>query len=82
MQERRWAACAAATLLIPLSSLAGMAALAGAWSHGTGESLLVDLVALAGTAAFLAMAWWTARRGRDGRRDSIWTTQPAPQPSA
>jgi uncharacterized iron-regulated membrane protein len=74
--------CAMTTLLIPLSSLAGLVAIAGAWSHGTGESLLVDLVALAGASAFLAMAFRTARRGRDGRRDSIWTTQPAPQPSA
>lgn len=66
--ELLWAA-AAATLLIPLSSLA---ALAGAgWSHG-GTGWLIDVTATAGAALFGVIAWKAGRRMRDAAGDAVW----------
>ncbi|CAN7333225.1 PepSY-associated TM helix domain-containing protein [Phenylobacterium sp. LjRoot225] len=65
-------ACAAATALIPLSSLLGVAGLT--WNHG-GAARLVDVVALVGVPAFIAMARLSRRRGLEGPRDSVWSTK-------
>lgn len=63
-------ACAAATLLIPLSTVLGAAGVVG-WSRG-GESLLIDIVASAGALGFVALARLTLKRGRTGQPDSVW----------
>ncbi|HTU13441.1 MAG TPA: PepSY-associated TM helix domain-containing protein [Allosphingosinicella sp.] len=72
--ELLWA-CAITTFLIPASSFL-------AWRHETSESALVDAVAMAGVIAFALMARRTARRLREGRRDSIWAGPEAPAPQA
>lgn len=72
-------ACAICTALIPLSSLLGALG-AGSWSH-MGPTLLVDVVAVAGVASFLAMAIMTRRRILKGPADSVWSAEPQP-PSA
>ncbi|MEW5688389.1 MAG: PepSY-associated TM helix domain-containing protein [Pseudomonadota bacterium] len=74
--ELLWA-CAAATLLVPLSSLLGVLGVVG-WVHP--ESLIVDLTALAGVAAFALMARLTARRLAEGPTDSVWSAA-TPEPA-
>lgn len=62
---------AACTLAIPASSLLGwLAPATGAWSSGPMAG--VDLTALAGAAVLACMARATARRIREGARDSVW----------
>ena len=72
--------CAFATLLIPLSSLAGIGGIGGSWSHP--GSAGVDLTALAAIPAFLLIAHHARRRMRHGHADSVWAHAPvqdAPQ---
>src|SRR5690606_33130213 len=62
---------AACTLAIPASSLLGwLAPATGAWSSGPMAG--VDLTALVGAAVLACMARATARRIREGARDSVW----------
>lgn len=78
-----WLACAL-TLAIPLTSLLGILFPgSGLWANDSVASLGVDLTALAGAAAFAALARATARRVSRGRTDSVWSaggvaTTPAP----
>lgn len=78
--ELLWAA-AAATLLIPLTTLLAWTVPAlGLWSWT--DTLGVDAVALAGAVALALCARAAARRVRDGNADSVWSgaaPQPAPQ---
>ncbi len=68
----------ACTLAIPASSLLGwLVPASGAWMDGA--SLGVDLTALAGALALACVARATARRVRDGSKDSIWSV---PRPTA
>lgn len=60
-------ACAAATALIPLSTL-----VAGAWSWPD-ATRIVDAVAVVGAAGFVVLARLALRRARNGPRDSIWS---------
>lgn len=62
---------AAATLLIPLSSLAGRWHLGGAW-FAPGMLAWVDGIALLGAGALVLMAAHARRRARLGPRDSVW----------
>lgn len=73
--ELLWA-CAALTLLIPLSSLAGAFGLGGAWNH-PGYGVVVDLAALAAVPVFVLIARYTRRRMRNGHVDSVWSATPA-----
>lgn len=61
---------AAATAAIPASSFASTL-LGTAWNHN-GETQLVDVVALIGTAGFVVMARAAHNRARHGPRDSVW----------
>lgn len=63
--------CAALTLAIPLSSLAGVWGLGGAWNHG-GMGAVVDVAALAAVPAFALIALRTRRRMVCGHADSVW----------
>ena len=68
--------CAATTLLIPLSSLAGaLMGEAGPWNWG-GPVLVLDAVALAGAAGFAVLARITRKRALTGPQDSVWAAQP------
>ncbi|QQP97134.1 PepSY-associated TM helix domain-containing protein [Lysobacter enzymogenes] len=64
--------CAALTLAIPLSSLAGVWGLGGAWNHG-GAGAIVDGAALAAVPAFALIALRTRRRMLRGHVDSVWS---------
>lgn len=69
-----WSA-AVATAAIPLTSLIGWSMPAsGLWAHGSGASIGVDGVALAGALGLGGIARVTARRVRDGRTDSVWSS--------
>ena len=59
------------TLLIPLSSLAGVWGIGGAWHH-PGMGFIIDLTALAAVPGFLLIAGHTARRMQGGHADSVW----------
>jgi uncharacterized iron-regulated membrane protein len=74
---------AAATLAIPLTSLAAAAVpSSGLWVHHTAGSLGVDLTALALGLAFARLARATAHRIHNGRPDSPWSAHAhAPRPS-
>lgn len=66
---------AACTLAIPASSALGwLLPASGAWVNGV--TLGVDLTALAGALALACMARATARRIREGARDSVWALPP------
>ena len=67
---------AAATLLIPLSSLACAFGLGGAWQHAA--SWPVDATALAAVPVFLLLAHHARKRMRQGHADSVWAVRPAP----
>lgn len=74
--------CALATLLIPLSSLAGVWGIGGTWNHpGTAA---IDLTALVAVPVFLLIAQRVRRRMRAGHADSVWAAAlaSAPQRSA
>jgi hypothetical protein len=71
--ELLWAA-ALATALIPITSLT--AAVGHGWNHG-GDTLLIDIVAIAGVLAFAWMARAAHRRALNGPRDSIWSARDA-----
>lgn len=62
------------TALIPATSLLGLLIPSGSglWASASLPAIGVDLVALAGTLAFVWMASATARRARQGARDSVW----------
>ncbi|AMN48401.1 iron-regulated membrane protein [Steroidobacter denitrificans] len=63
--------CALATLLIPLSSLAGVWGIGGAWNHpGT---TAIDLTALIAAPVFLLIAQHARRRACMGHTDSVWS---------
>lgn len=64
--------CAFATLLIPLSSLAGAWGIGDAWNHS--GTMAVDLTALAAIPVFLLIARHAHRRMRTGHADSVWST--------
>ncbi|QQP99113.1 PepSY-associated TM helix domain-containing protein [Lysobacter enzymogenes] len=66
--------CAALTLAIPLSSLAGACGLGGAWNHA-GAGAVIDCAALAAVPAFALIALRTRRRQQRGHADSIWSTR-------
>ena len=69
------ALAAVATVLIPLSSLAGwLLPSTGWWAHG-GAALGVDLVALAGAVALFLMMRATRERLRRGVVDSVWSAR-------
>jgi len=61
---------AAFTLLIPLSSLAGLLGVGGAWSHA--GSWPVDATALLAVPVMLYIAHRTCLRMRQGHADSVW----------
>ena len=78
--ELLWAS-ALLTLLIPLSSLAGIRGIGGSWSHA--GSWPVDLAALAAVPVLLLLAHHTRRRLRHGPGDSVWSgaaSTPTPTP--
>ena len=62
---------AALTLLIPLSSLAGLWNIGGTWSHP--GSWPVDATALLAVPVLLYLARHTRRRMRQGHTDSVWS---------
>ena len=62
--------CAGVTLLIPVTSLAGVWGIGGAWNHARGWP--VDLTALAAAPVFVLLAWHTRRRMLQGHADSVW----------
>ena len=66
-----WAAVL--TLGIPLTTLlAWLAPGLGPWAHASAASLGVDMTAIVGALCFAWMARATARRVRNGPRDSVW----------
>src|SRR3546814_12118669 len=67
--ELLWVATAA-TVMIPLASLAAMVGVG--WSHA-GTDRLIDGVAIIGAVAFALMARATRRRAFGGPRDSVWS---------
>ena len=58
-------------LLIPLSSLAGVWGIGGAWNQA--GTAAIDLTALVAVAVFLLVARFTRRRVQHGRTDSVWS---------
>ncbi|MBX9400549.1 PepSY domain-containing protein [Lysobacter sp. BMK333-48F3] len=68
--------CAAATLAIPLSSLAGLWGIGGTWNHA-GTGIVIDLVALAAVPAFALIARHARARARAGHADSVWSARTA-----
>src|SRR3546814_20023421 len=77
--ELLWVATAA-TVMIPLASLAAMVGVG--WSHA-GTDRLIDGVAIIGAVAFAAMARATRRRAFGGPRDRVWSAiRPAPARTA
>lgn len=65
-------AAAAATALIPLSSLAGRIGIGGSWHH-PGGAIFIDATALAGVLFLLLVARHARRRAWQGPRDSVWS---------
>jgi uncharacterized iron-regulated membrane protein len=66
--------CAAATMAIPLTTLAALLFPAlGMWAHGSAATIGVDVVAFIGALCFAWMALATARRVKHGPADSIWS---------
>ena len=63
--------CALATLLIPLSSLAGVWGIGGTWNHPV--TAAIDLTALVAVPVFLLIAQRARRRMRAGHADSVWS---------
>lgn len=69
--------CAAATLAIPLTTLAALLFPAlGLWAHGSAAAIGVDAVAFIGALCLAWMARATARRVGHGPADSVWSAQP------
>ncbi|WP_250458659.1 PepSY-associated TM helix domain-containing protein [Microbulbifer litoralis] len=64
-------ASAAATLAIPFTSLVSAVVPGLGWNHG-GSTYLIDLVAVAGVFALVALARKTAQRIRSAPEESIW----------
>jgi uncharacterized iron-regulated membrane protein len=70
--------CAAATLAIPLTSLAALLFPAlGLWAHGSAAAIGVDVVACIGALCFAWMARATAQRAQHGPADSVWSARSA-----
>ncbi|MCL7714798.1 PepSY-associated TM helix domain-containing protein [Stenotrophomonas mori] len=72
--ELLWAS-AALTLAIPLSSLAGLWGLGGAWNHPGGWP--VDATALVAVPVMLYIAHRSRRRMERGHADSVWAASAA-----
>ncbi|WP_218940859.1 PepSY-associated TM helix domain-containing protein [Allopusillimonas soli] len=65
--------CAAATIAIPLTSLAGwLQPATGLWANTSQASVGVDLTAAVGALCMIWMARAARRRQARGQRDSIW----------
>lgn len=70
--------CAAATMAIPLTTLAALLFPAlGMWAHGSVATIGVDMVAFIGALGFAWMALATRRRITTGPADSIWSIRKA-----
>jgi len=70
--------CAAATMAIPLTTLAALLFPAlSMWAHGSVATIGVDAVAFIGALCFAWMAVATTRRVRNGPADSIWSIRKA-----
>jgi uncharacterized iron-regulated membrane protein len=68
-------AAAVLTLAIPLTTLLGwLMPAAGVWAHTSPAALGVDLTAFAAALGLAWMARAAARRGREGGKDSVWST--------
>ncbi len=65
-------ACALATALVPLGSLAGLSGIAGTWNH-PGAGVAVDATALVAAVVFWRLARHSQRRALQGHRDSVWS---------
>ena len=71
--------CAAATLAIPLTTLAALLFPSlGMWAHGSAATIGVDVTAFVGALCFAWMAVATARRVKHGPVDSVWSARKAP----
>lgn len=74
--------CAAATLAIPLTTLAALLFPGlGMWAHGSAAAIGVDVTAFISALCFTWMARATARRVKHGPVDSVWSAR-RPQPAA
>jgi len=70
--------CAAATMAIPLTTLAALLFPAlGMWAYGSAATIGVDAIAFVGALCFAWMAVATMRRIRNGPTDSIWSIRKA-----
>ena len=70
--------CAAATMAIPLTTLAALLFPAlGMWAYGSAATIGVDVVAFIGALCFAWMAVATQRRVTSGPPDSIWSVRKA-----
>ena len=70
--------CAAATLAIPLTTLAALLFPSlGMWAHGSVATIGVDVTAFVGALCFAWMARATYRRIRYGPVDSVWSARKA-----
>ena len=76
--------CAAATIAIPLTTLAALLFPAlGMWAHGSAATIGVDVIAFIGALCFAWMAVAAQRRITTGPADSIWSIRKADKrPSA
>jgi hypothetical protein len=75
--------CAAATMAIPLTTLAALLFPAlGMWAYGSAATIGVDVVAFIGALCFAWMAVATTRRIRNGPADSIWSIRKAGEGAA
>ncbi|GAA5069009.1 PepSY-associated TM helix domain-containing protein [Lysobacter panacisoli] len=71
--------CAALTLAIPLSSLAGVWGVGGTWNHA-GAGWVIDLSATVAVPVFLLIAAHSRRRMMKGHADSVWSPRTVPLP--
>lgn len=70
--------CAAATMAIPLTTLAALLFPAfGMWAHSSAATIGVDVVAFVGALCFAWMAVATMRRITTGPADNIWSVRKA-----
>jgi hypothetical protein len=75
--------CAAATMAIPMTSLASLLFPAlGMWAYGSAATIGVDVIAFIGALCFAWMAIATTRRIRNGPADSIWSIRKAGEGAA
>ena len=70
--------CAAATMAIPLTTMAALLFPAlGMWAYGSAATIGVDVAAFFGALCFAWMAGATMRRIRNDPSDSIWSIRKA-----